>query len=61
MNRGEVLQWGLSIDTDTKVWNVTYGGSQRPDHVFETFEDLIDWLEDQNEGLKISRLGKHNG
>ena len=61
MMRGEVLQWGLSIDTDCKVWNVTYGGSQRPDLKFETFEDLIDWLEDQNEGLKISRLGKHNG
>lgn len=61
MMRGEVLQWGLSIDTDTKVWNVTYGGSQKPDLVFESFEDLIDWLEDQNEGLKISRLGKRNG
>jgi hypothetical protein len=61
MNRGEVLQWGLSIDTDGKVWNVTYGGSQKPDLVFESFEDLIDWLEDQNEGLKISRLGKRNG
>lgn len=61
MMRGEPLQWGLSIDTDNKVWNVTYGGSRKPDHVFETFEDLIDWLEDQNEGLKISRLGKHNG
>jgi hypothetical protein len=56
MNRGEPLQWGISIDTDGTRWNVTLAGAHRPDWTFDSFEALIEWLEDQNEGLKIGRM-----
>lgn len=61
MNRGDALQWGLSLDTDGKVFNVTYVGSRVPDRRFETFEAMIEWLEEEWEGLKISIMGAKNG
>lgn len=61
MNRGDALKWGLSITTDGKVFKVNYEGTSEwaePDHVFDTFEAMIEWLEDQHEGYKISGMGK---
>jgi hypothetical protein len=56
MARGEALQWGIQIDTDGTTWNVTLVGGRLPDWRFSTFEAMIEWLEDENEGLKITRL-----
>lgn len=60
MNRGDALQWGIIIDTDGTSWNVTLAGAERPDWKFTSFEDLIAWIEDENEGLKIARMGRAN-
>ena len=60
MTRGDALQWGITIDTDGKRWNVTLTTARKPDWTFDTFEDLVAWLEDQNEGLKIGKMqAKH--
>lgn len=62
MNRGDALQWGIQIDTDGNHWNVMLVGSQRADWTFDTFSALVEWLEDQNEGLQIGRMkGASNG
>jgi hypothetical protein len=58
MTRGDALQWGITIDTDGKRWNVTLTTARKPDWTFDTFEDLIAWLEDENEGLKVSKMIK---
>lgn len=58
MNRGDALQWGIQIDTDGKRWTVMLVGSQRADWTFDTFSALVEWLEDQNEGLQIGRMGR---
>lgn len=58
MNRGDPLQIGISIDTDGKRWCVTLTGAQKPQWTFDSFEAFTEWLEDQNEGLKIARMTK---
>lgn len=58
MNRGDSLQWGIEIDTDGQLWNVTVAGSQRPDFTFGSIEAFIEWLREENEGLLIARLAK---
>jgi FAD synthase len=61
MNRGDFLEWGFSIDSDGKQFNVTLAGSQRPDLRFDTFEAMIEWMEEEWQGLQIKRMGKQNG
>lgn len=58
MNRGEPLTWGITINTTGPYWTVQIAGSQAPDWYFDTWEDLIEWMEDQHEGLKIGRMAK---
>ena len=59
MNRGEPLNWGITIETIGTQWTVRLAGSLhgKPDWYFDTWDELTDWLEDQHEGWKISRLG----
>lgn len=54
-DRGGALERGIEINTDGTGWRVT-SVDERHYWQFETFEALIEWLEDQNEGLKISRM-----
>jgi len=54
-DRGAPLERGIEINTDGTGWRVTSVGGGHY-WQFETFEALIEWLEDQNEGLKISRM-----
>jgi hypothetical protein len=59
MNRGDALQRGIIIDTDGRTWNVAIVGSEQPDNwTFTSFEDLVAWMEDEWEGLKIARMGR---
>lgn len=57
MNRGEPLTWGITIETTGAQWTVRLAGSQAPDWYFDTWDELTEWLEDQHEGWKISRIG----